>query len=330
MFDYSLEGGLPRVSYGTTTDRYLGTPVASASARYGLFDWLTVLGHAEGGSGLVNGSAGAMIRTGTFGIATVAGAASRWQTGTGFQSYASYETKLFGISINASSQMTFGAYSDVAAVTSRPDTGMLTDPFEIGSLIDLSASVPKATSKALFIATDPPKMMNRISFGVPLPFYNANLSAGFTQTRDAADARSDVANLTLAMPVGRASVFATAFTTVSGQKSTGFLMGLSMPLSDTVTTSMSVSGGTNGISINADAVKPLDQKPGSWGWRVRDSEGVGARARPRWGTVPRSCEPRSAWRRATAARQRPHKWKVWSRRWAVACSSPTASMMRLR
>ena len=43
-----------------------------------------------------------------------------------------------------------------------------------------------------------------------------------------------------------------------------------------MTTSISVSGGTQGLSVNADAVKPLDQKPGSWGWRVRDSEGVGA------------------------------------------------------
>ena len=40
MFDYSVEAGLPRLSYGTTGDRYLGTPLASASARYGAFDWL--------------------------------------------------------------------------------------------------------------------------------------------------------------------------------------------------------------------------------------------------------------------------------------------------
>jgi outer membrane usher protein len=275
MFDYSVEAGLPRLSYGTTGDRYLGNPVAAASARYGVFDWLTILGHAEGGSGLMNGSVGAAIRTGTFGLATVAGAASRFGTGTGFQSYVAYETKLFGISINASSQMTFGAYNDLAAVTSRPDAGISIDPYDIGSFLDLSASVQKAASKALFATAGPPKMLNRISFGVPLPFYNANLSAGFTQTRDAADVRSDIANVTLSFPVGRASVFATAFTTVTGQRNTGFLAGLSMPLGD-VTTSLSVSGGPDGLSVNTDAVKPLDQKPGSWGWRVRDTEGVGA------------------------------------------------------
>jgi outer membrane usher protein len=276
MFDYSLEAGLPRLSYGTTTDTYAPTPVASFSARYGAFDWLTVLGHAEGSAGLMNGSLGAVVRTGSFGVATVAGAASRSGDGTGYQSYAAYETKLFGISINASSQMTFGAYNDLASVTARINPATVTDPFDIGSLIDLSTSVQKAAAnQALFISSQPPKMMNRISFGVPLPFYNANISAGFTQSRDAADVRSDIANVTLSFPVGRASFFATAFTTVSGQKNTGFLAGMSMPLGD-VTTSVSVSGGSDGLSINTDAVKPLEQKPGSWGWRVRDSEGVGA------------------------------------------------------
>jgi len=277
MFDYSVEAGLPRISYGTTGDRYLGNPVGSGSARYGAFDWLTLMGHAEGGAGLMNGSVGAVIRTGSLGVATLAGAASRSGDGTGFQSYAAYETKLFGISINASSQMTFGAYNDLASVTSRLDnTSIITDPFDIGGILDLSTAVQKAANnKALFTSAQPAKMLNRISFGAPLPFYNMNLSAGFTQTRDAADVRSDIANLTLSFPIGRASFFATAFATVSGDKNRGFLAGMSMPFGD-VTTSISVSGGTDGLSINTDAVKPLDQKPGSWGWRVRDSEGVGA------------------------------------------------------
>src|SRR5262249_35199833 len=114
---------------------------------------------------------------------------------------------------------------------------------------------------------------NRISFGVPLPFHNVNLSAGFTQTRDGANVRSDVANVTVSFPLRKASVFATAFTTVAGQKNTGFLAGMSMPLGD-VTTSVSASGGTGGTSINVDAIKPLDQAPGSWGWRVRENDGV--------------------------------------------------------
>src|SRR5436853_145706 len=40
MFDYTAEAGLPRLSYGTSGDRYVATPVASGSARYGPFGWL--------------------------------------------------------------------------------------------------------------------------------------------------------------------------------------------------------------------------------------------------------------------------------------------------
>jgi outer membrane usher protein len=275
MFDYSVEAGLPRLSYGTTDDRYLPTPVASGSARYGLFDWLTLVGHAEGGSGVINGSIGATIRTGTFGVATVAGAASRYGTGPGFESYAAYETRIFGVSINASSQMTFGAYNDLASVTSRLEQGITIDPFGVGSLINLSNSVQKAANYALVTSSAPPKMLNRISLGVPLPFHDISLSAGFTQSLDGANVRSDIANITISFPLGRASVFATAFTTVAGQKNTGFMAGMSMPLGD-VTTSVSVSGGTRGLSVNVDAVKPLDQTAGSWGWRARESDGVDA------------------------------------------------------
>jgi len=33
------------------------------------------------------------------------------------------------------------------------------------------------------------------------------------------------------------------------------------------------SGGSSGSSIGVDAIKPLEEKPGSFGWRVRDIEG---------------------------------------------------------
>ena len=92
VFDYSLEAGLPRLSFGTSADSYVVKPVASASLRYGVFDWLTVAGHAEGGAGLMNGSVGLVARTGSFGVASFAVAASRYGADTGFQTYLSYET----------------------------------------------------------------------------------------------------------------------------------------------------------------------------------------------------------------------------------------------
>ena len=280
MADFSAEAGVPRLSYGTTGDTYVGKPVASGSMRYGLFDWVTLMGHAEGGAGLINASAGAAIRTGSFGVATVALAGSRFGGNTGFQSYLSYETKLFGVNVNASSQMTFGTYDDLASVTWRQQQNPATSPYNIQSILDTSSMVQSAVqsvaNQALFTSARSAKMLNRISFSTPLPFYKATLSTGFTQTYDSSNVHSEIVTATLSLPIGRASVFATAFTSIGGQKNTGFLAGMSMPLGDNVTTSLSVSGGTSGLSASADAVKPLDQKPGSWGYRVRDSEGEGA------------------------------------------------------
>jgi outer membrane usher protein len=59
----------------------------------------------------------------------------------------------------------------------------------------------------------------------------------------------------------------------------------------TVTTS--ASGGTGGSSVNVDAAKPLDLKPGSFGWRIRDSE-LGATQRAAVGSY------RSSFARAEA------------------------------
>lgn len=271
LLDYSLEAGLPRLSYGTPSDIYVAKPVGAGSVRYGLFDWLTVAGHFEGGAGLLNGSAGIMARTGSFGVASFAAAASHYAKGTGYQSYLSYETKIFGINISASSQMTFGAYDDLASVTARLHQS--TDPLGLSSLMDITSSI-NANATSLFTSARPPKALNRVSIGIPLPIDKASLSATFIQSNDAAGERSSIATatLTFGLPYDIA-FFATAFTTLAGEKNTGVLAGLSMRLGDTATGSISASSGRGGSSINVDAVKPLDVKPGSFGWRVRDSEG---------------------------------------------------------
>jgi len=273
LFDYSLEAGLPRLSYGTTADTYLARAVASASARYGMFDWLTLEGHAEGGAGLVNASAGLAARTGSFGVTSAAIAASYYASRAGYQSYLSYETKVLGLSINASSQMTFGSYDDLASVTARlQQQAVLTNPFDVSSFVALSSSVAQTVNSSVFTSARPPKAFNRISVGTPLPIAHANLTGSFVQTIDAIGTRSDIVSATLSGGWRDISVFATAFTSVAGTKNTGFIVGLSMPLGDSATISTSVSGGAGSSTVSVDAVKPLDAKPGSFGWRIHDGE----------------------------------------------------------
>ena len=119
LFDFSMEAGAPRLSYGTTADTYGKTFVASASGRRGVLDWLTLEGHAEAGAGLWNAGAGAVIRTGSFGVASGALAASDYGGKLGLQSYVAYETGIWGLTVQLSSQRTFGPYDDLASVTAR-------------------------------------------------------------------------------------------------------------------------------------------------------------------------------------------------------------------
>src|SRR5262249_42618431 len=154
----------------------------------------------------------------------------------------SYETKILGVSVSASSQMTFGSYDDLASATARLSQSSTTDPFDVGSYLDFTGSV-NASATSLFTNARPPKAMNRISFGTPLPLpRRANLSASFVDSVDAAGVRSDIVSATLSFGFWEMAAFASAFTTVAGKKNTGFLVGLSRPFGKTATASVYGSG----------------------------------------------------------------------------------------
>ena len=273
---FSLEGGFPRLSYATTSDTYVAKPVVAASLRKGLFDWLTVEGHTEAGAGLVNGGTGVVVPTGYIGIASVAAAASYFKGNAGLQTYAAYETKVLGININASSQRTFGPYDDLASVTARLQSGAAAinqNIFDILANANPNASIG-ATSASLWRTARPPKALNRISIGMPLPFDSSSFSASFIHLIDASGINSKIVTASWSRALDfNVSAFVTAFSDLGDRKNTGFFVGLSMPLGGSVTASTSVSGGRGGTSVNFDAAKPLEQTPGSVGWRVRDSEG---------------------------------------------------------
>lgn len=254
LLDFSVEAGLPRVSYGTTSDSYVSDPVASVNLRRGIFDWLTIESHAETGNGLVNGGAGAVVRLGATGALSGAVAASHQTGNTGLQPYLSYETYLLGVRINASTQRTFGPYQDLAAVTAR---------FQPNGLPSLLGD------------TSPPKQLDRISIGLPPLSFDrkSSLSFSFINLVLASNVASRILSVSWSRQLSHhSSVFATAFTDIGDTKNTGIFAGLSMQFGD-ISTMNSVSGGSGGTNINFEAVKPLSEMPGSYGWNIRDSEG---------------------------------------------------------
>jgi outer membrane usher protein len=286
LMAWSVEAGLPRLSYGSGSDVYVNSPIGSATLRRGIFDWMTLEGHAETGAGLANGGLGAVLRTGSFGVAGAALSASTGNGNSGFQTYFSYETRLFGLNISASSQHTFGSYEDLASATARlsipavnPLQG-LSGSFNYPSSSYLAAlpafSLTAAANSSIYTSARPPFAIDRITFSTPLPFdEQSNVSASFIHLLDCSGARSDIltGSFTRSLPFS-ASVFATIFHDFGTRKNAGIFAGFTIPIGPSASVSTGVSKGRGGINGSIDAVQSLGPEPGSYGWRVHAAQGA--------------------------------------------------------
>jgi outer membrane usher protein len=286
LMAWSVEAGLPRLSYGSDSDVYVGSPIASATLRRGIFDWMTVEGHAEVGAGLANGGVGAVFKTGNIGVAGAALSASTGDNKSGLQTYFSYETRLFGLNISASSQRTFGSYEDLASTTARLSASAANSLQNIsgffnylppGYIAALSASsVTASANLSIYASARAPLALDRITFSAPLPFdEKSNVSTSFIHLLDGSATLSNIltGTFTRSLPFS-ASVFATIFRDFGTNRNTGVFAGLTIPIGATASVSAGVSKGRGGITGSIDAVQSLGPEPGSYGWRIRDAEGT--------------------------------------------------------
>jgi outer membrane usher protein len=261
LWDFSAEAGFARHAYGIESAAYGSDPVGSGSARRGVFDWLTIEAHGEGGAGLYNGGLGAIAQLGTFGTLSVAGSASRFGSATGFQAYAAFDAQFWGLGFHGSMQHTFGLYNDLASATARALPPLSAPPVDI--LASYLASVR------------PAKYLDTVSVSVPLPFDRSSFSVSFLHIELAEGTRSDILNLSYSRPLWNgASLFVNAFADLRDRKSMGVFAGLSIPLGRETSASVGVTRTREGTNVIGEVSKPLTQEPGSYGWRVRDAEGA--------------------------------------------------------
>jgi outer membrane usher protein len=217
----------------------------------------------------------------------------------GLQTYISYETRLLGIDISASAQRTLGTYDDLASATARLQnlavSGFpnLNGLFAYIPITALPSSSSFAYAAGIYTSARAPIALDRITFSRQMPFdARASLSTSFVHLQDAAGNLSNIVSgsYSRSMPYN-ASIFATVFRDLGTNRNTGVFAGLSMPLGDSASISTGISRGQGGTTATVDAVKPLGWEPGSYGWRVRDSEGAttyreaSASYRSNYGTV---------------------------------------------
>ena len=285
LASWSLDAGLPRLSFGSSADTYVQSPVGSATLRRGIFDWTTLEGHVEGGAGIANGGIGAVVKTGTIGVAAAAVSASSGLGSSGLQTYLSYETRLFGLNINASSQRTFGTYDDLASATARMQdvsASALQNIYGLFNVLPSSyfSSLPpgnlKTALSTIYSNARAPRALDRITVSAPLAFdIKASVSASYVHMQDAAGNLSEIlsGSYSRSLPYN-ASLYANVFHDFGTNRNTGIFVGLSVPLSESLSASVGASSGRGGTTISTDVVKPLAPQAGSYGWRVRDAEGA--------------------------------------------------------
>jgi outer membrane usher protein len=278
LLDYSVEAGFPRLNYASQSDDYSRKPVGSASARYGLTDRLTLEGHAEGTTGFGNAGIGWVYGVETVGLFSAAFSGS-WRNGSmGAQAYAAFETQVWGVSFDASTQRTFANYNDLASVTAQPLQFLTPQINQVASF--QSYLNPSAFSGVLgltpTVSVKPPRALDRVSIGVPAPFVGGSFNFGYAHLDDAVQGRSQIVNASYTRQiVHNGSFYITAYGDLDHHKNLGIFAGISVLLGNDITASIGAAHDQNGSYVAADISKPLNQEPGSYGWRVRDVEGKG-------------------------------------------------------
>lgn len=250
LSDYSAEFGFARRSFGVTSDDYDERPMGSASLRYGWNESLTLEAHAEGGDGLANGGLGAVLSLGSLGVASLAGAASRSDEGTGGLVAAQIQAEWSGIVVNARSQRTFGTYDDIASVTAEPIVGTEFGP-------------------SLLVSRRQPEELDQIGLSFPLGFDPSTLSLSLARIKTEFGERSEIAGLSWSRPLpGNASLFASGFTSLDGRQA-GLYAGVSIPLGDRVNAQVAGFADSGSPGGTAEIARNPGRAVGDYGWRLR-------------------------------------------------------------
>jgi outer membrane usher protein len=279
LSDFSAEFGYPRLFYGSRSDDYGSDPVASASARYGLTDRLTIETHAEAMRGFGNAGIGGVFGANALGLFGAAIAGS-WRAGSrGAQAYASYQTQIFGVSLDASTQRTLANYEDLASVTAQ---SQLLSP-QINQVATLqsylnTAPISNVASLTPLLSIKPARALDRVSIGIPTPFWGGAVNLAYAHIQYASSDRSQIINASYTRPIrANGSFYLTAYGDLDHRKNLGIFAGVSLPLGHDVTASVGATHDSTGSYLATEVAKPLPQEPDSYGWRLRDVEGASDR-----------------------------------------------------
>ena len=259
IFDYSVETGAVRRNFGIDSSDYDDRLVGSGSVRYGVVDTMTLEGHGEAGTGLLNLGGGASFNLFDRSVWSLAASGSSWGRAFGAQGYLAVDTKLGPATLHLSAQHTLGSFRDLASVVHPRQAPA------IGGVWghNLTTYLPPS---ALDLAT--------LSF--PLSDHQGSISLSFINRKtDELSSRIVAASYNRPL-IANASMFVNGFHDLSSGN-TGVYAGLSVSLGELghaqLGYSRSRDGTTERSSLNADYARTASREPGSIGWRISEASG---------------------------------------------------------
>jgi outer membrane usher protein len=257
LLDFSTEAGFPRRNYGTESNDYDSELMGVATVRYGLTNSLTLEGHFEGGAELLNGGIGAAFPLGAYGVASLAAAGSSHEGDTGMIVNGSVELTYANYTLFARMQHAFGDYDDIASVSADDQ---LLPVFDQNGIPFFSARVPRTLAQ--------------VTLSTPGPFDRGNLNFSYTQLDFDSGDNSKIVGISYSQSLFKnSSFYATAFTDLEDGDSFGIFAGLTIPFDNDINVSTGYEQTSDGPAGFIDIAKSERQEVGSYGWRLRTSEG---------------------------------------------------------
>ena len=280
VLDLSGETGVARRFYAFRSNDYDKSLVASASMRYGMWDWLTLQGHAEAGDGLVNVGAGTITRIGSIGTLSAAASWSRFGAEAGGQIYGGVSIPLpYSFQFQATAQRTISKYNDLASATA---IRWRDDAMSMAGHKSYHGLPPALYSGAIFA----PQTTNSVSLGGPAPVIGGSFNLVYAQTtqdpRDcltsgdfgnASTSRILSASYSRQLPFD-ATLTLVAFAQMSNINNRGVFVGLTMALGGGIRASANVqpmpdlNKAKTKLATTGQIYKELGQDIGSYGWSV--------------------------------------------------------------
>lgn len=240
LSDWSLELGTLRRDYGQRSFVYGNKPVASASTRRGLEEWLTVEAHAEASAGIVQAGAGMQMLLGQRGgVLSTSLAASQAGPRQGSQYGLGYQWASSRLTLAASTLRRTQGFRDVPAVLEQ-------------------ATLPRRTDQAYAGFSTRFGQFGLSYVSQRLPGVDPSRYASFNWSR------SSSGNALLSLSYNR---------NLESSRSDSAFLYWSLPLDRHTSIAASARHGLDGNSVSMEAGRGVSSDLGGWGWHAQASEG---------------------------------------------------------